>query len=154
MCADLGTIATTSLALFAKLPDATSDLSSWNHWRMPVVIKEVAPELERGPVLVTVEYSVAAQWRTEFLEAMHQYQRVRRRAPPTETVGWTPGQVNAGVRQRQRPLKDTGLGPPSAVKLENSANMADTALAEKLSARAGDSRSYRSVPGFEGKEAA
>jgi hypothetical protein len=79
MCAGLGTLATTLLALFAKLPDATSDLSPWNHWRMPVVIKEVAPELERGPVLVTVEYVVAAQWRTEFVAAMHQYERVRRR---------------------------------------------------------------------------
>jgi hypothetical protein len=79
MCAGLGTIATTLLALFAKLPDATSDLSPWNHWRMPVVIKEVAPELERGPVLVTVEYVVAAQWRAEFVAAIHQYERVRRR---------------------------------------------------------------------------
>jgi hypothetical protein len=79
MCAGLGTIATTLLALFAKLPDATSDLSPWNHWRMPVVIKEVAPELERGPVLVTVEYVVAAQWRKEFVAAIHQYERVRRR---------------------------------------------------------------------------
>lgn len=79
MFAGLGTIATTLLALFAKLPDATSDLSPWNHWRMPVVIKEVAPELNRGPVLVTVEYVVAAQWRAEFVAAMHQYERVRRR---------------------------------------------------------------------------
>ena len=79
MCAGLGTIATTLLALFAKLPDATSDLSPWNHWRMPVVIKEVAPELEGGPVLVTVEYVVAPQWRTEFVAAMHQYERIRRR---------------------------------------------------------------------------
>jgi predicted MFS family arabinose efflux permease len=79
MCAGLGAIATTLLARFAKLPDATSDLSPWNHWRMPVVIKEVAPELERGPVLVAVEYVVAAQWRTEFVAAMHQYERVRRR---------------------------------------------------------------------------
>ncbi len=79
MCAGVGTIATTLLALFAKLPDATSDLSPWNHWRMPVAIKEVARELEGGPVLVTVEYLVAAQWREEFVEAMHEFGRVRRR---------------------------------------------------------------------------
>jgi hypothetical protein len=79
VCAGLGTVATIALALFAKLPDATSDLSPWNHWRMPVVIEEVAPELERGPVLVTVEYVVAAQRRAEFVAAMHQYEPVRRR---------------------------------------------------------------------------
>jgi MFS family permease len=79
VCAGLGTVATIALALFAKLPDATSDLSPWNHWRMPVVIEEVAPELERGPVLVTVEYVVAAQRRAEFVAAMHQYEHVRRR---------------------------------------------------------------------------
>jgi len=79
ICAGVGTIATTLLALFAKLPDATSDLSPWNHWRMPVVIKEVASELAGGPVLVTVEYVVAPQWRTEFVAAMHQYERIRRR---------------------------------------------------------------------------
>jgi len=79
MCAGFGTIATTLLALFAKLPDATSDLSPWNHWRMPVVVKEVGPELERGPVLVTVEYVVSGQHTAEFVEAIHQYERVRRR---------------------------------------------------------------------------
>jgi hypothetical protein len=79
MCAGFGTIATTLLALFTKLPDATSDLSPWNHWRMPVVVKEVGPELERGPVLVTVEYVVSGQHTSEFVEAIHQYERVRRR---------------------------------------------------------------------------
>jgi MFS family permease len=77
--AGLGAIATTALALFARLPDATADLSPWNHWRMPVVVKEVVPELDRGPVLVTVEYLVAPQWREEFLEAIHKYERIRRR---------------------------------------------------------------------------
>jgi MFS family permease len=78
-CAGLGTVATTVLALFTKLPEAKSDLSPWNHWRMPVVVNEVGPELDRGPVLVTVEYVVAQQMRAEFVEAMHQYERVRRR---------------------------------------------------------------------------
>jgi MFS family permease len=77
--AGLGTIATTALALFAKLPDATADLSPWNHWRMPVVINEVVPELDRGPVLVIVEYIVAAQHRAQFVEAIHRYERIRRR---------------------------------------------------------------------------
>ena len=39
----------------------------------------VAPELERGPVLVTVEYAVDPKLKGEFVEAMHQYERVRRR---------------------------------------------------------------------------
>ena len=46
---------------------------------MPVVVKEVGPELERGPVLVTVEYVVSGQHTAEFVEAIHQYERVRRR---------------------------------------------------------------------------
>ena len=41
-----------------------SDLSPWNHWRMPVVVKEVGSELDRGPVLVTVEYVVAEDRRS------------------------------------------------------------------------------------------
>jgi MFS family permease len=79
MCAGLGTIATTALAVLAKLPESTLDLSPWNHWRLPVVVQEVTRELERGPVLVTVEYVVARQWADEFAKAMHQYERVRRR---------------------------------------------------------------------------
>jgi hypothetical protein len=43
-----------------------------------------------------------------------------------------------GVRQRQRLLTDAGLGLPSAVKLENSANMDNMGSARKVSARADD----------------
>lgn len=77
--AGLGTIGTTVLALFAKLPDATSDLSPWNHWRMPVVLSDLGPELERGPVLVTIEYVVLEERKAEFVEAIHRYERIRRR---------------------------------------------------------------------------
>ena len=77
--AGLGTIATTALVFFAKLPDAPADLSSWNHWRMPVFVKEDDSDLERGPVLVTVEYSVIPERTAEFLDAIHQYARIRRR---------------------------------------------------------------------------
>jgi hypothetical protein len=77
--AGLGTIGTTVLALFAKLPDATSDLSPWNHWRMPVVLSDLGPELERGPVLVTIEYVVLEERKVEFIEAIHRYERIRRR---------------------------------------------------------------------------
>ena len=77
--AGVGAIATTFLALFAKLPDATLDLSPWNHWRMPVVVKEIGDELDGGPVLVTVEYVVIPERRADFVKAMHQYERARRR---------------------------------------------------------------------------
>ncbi len=77
--AGIGTIATTVLALLAKLPDAPEDLSPWNHWRMPVVVREGDSDLHQGPVLVTVEYSVIPQREAEFVEAIHHYARIRRR---------------------------------------------------------------------------
>ena len=77
--AGLGTIATTALALVSRLPDATADLSPWNHWRLPAILKEMGPGLDEGPVLVTVEYIVDHQHVADFVKAMHQYERVRRR---------------------------------------------------------------------------
>jgi predicted MFS family arabinose efflux permease len=77
--AGVGTIATTALALWLRLPDGAADVSPWNHWRMPVIVREVAPELEQGPVLVTVEYRVEAAHADAFLRAMRTYERVRRR---------------------------------------------------------------------------
>src|SRR5471032_1727206 len=58
--AGIGTIATTALGLWKRLPDGAADSSPWSHWRMPAIVQDVAPELEQGPVLVTVEYRVAA----------------------------------------------------------------------------------------------
>jgi hypothetical protein len=46
---------------------------------MPAIVHDARPELEQGPVLVTVEYRVEAQDAKPFLEAMHRYGRVRRR---------------------------------------------------------------------------
>jgi len=77
--AGLGTIATTALGLLARLPDMTADVSPWNHWRVPAIVRDVVPELERGPVLVTLEYLVDPQNAKEFVRAMHRYGRVRRR---------------------------------------------------------------------------
>jgi MFS family permease len=77
--AGLGTIATTALALMARLPDMTADVSPWNHWRVPAIVKDVAPRLEQGPVLVTVEYLVDPQNAEEFMRAIHRYARIRRR---------------------------------------------------------------------------
>lgn len=36
----VGTIATTALWLFLKLPDATIDPTPWVHWRLPTILKE------------------------------------------------------------------------------------------------------------------
>jgi hypothetical protein len=74
-----GTLASVLLALFAKLPDSTADLTPWNHWRLPVIVKEVSHELLGGPVLVAIEYSVVAELESKFVKAMRQYARVRRR---------------------------------------------------------------------------
>lgn len=77
--AGVGTTATIVLALFAKLPDSPADLSAWNHWRMPVVVKEVVDDLLQGPVLVTIEYVVPREREQGFLETVHKYGRMRRR---------------------------------------------------------------------------
>jgi hypothetical protein len=79
VCAGIGTIATTALALFARLPDSTVDLSPWNHWRMPIVVKEIGNDLRQGPVLVTSEYVVVPAREAEFVEMIHKYARIRRR---------------------------------------------------------------------------
>jgi len=79
LLAGLGTIATTALGLVARLPDATADVSPWNHWRMPAVVEDVALRLEQGPVLVTVEYVVEPQHAKEFMRLIRKYERVRRR---------------------------------------------------------------------------
>src|ERR1700722_18301017 len=79
VCAGVGTIASLMFVLYAKLPESTADLSPWNHWRMPVVLREATADLHRGPVLVTVEYTVIPEREAEFVAAIHQYGRIRRR---------------------------------------------------------------------------
>jgi len=77
--AGVGTIGSLMFALFAKLPESTADLSPWNHWRMPVVVKEATADLQQGPVLVAVEYTIIPEREAEFVAALHQYGRIRRR---------------------------------------------------------------------------
>jgi len=79
VCAGVGTIATTVLALFARLPSSTADLSPWSHWRMPVLVQEGGTDLDLGPVLVTVKYVVPREREADFLKAIHEYGRIRRR---------------------------------------------------------------------------
>jgi hypothetical protein len=54
-------------------------VSPWNHWRMPAIAQDLRPGLDEGPVLVTVEYRVNVDRAEEFLDAIHEYGRVRRR---------------------------------------------------------------------------
>jgi len=75
----VGTVGSATLAVFARLPDSTADLSPWNHWRMPVLVKEVSGEPLGGPVLVTIECNLIAKRESKFSKAMRQYARVRRR---------------------------------------------------------------------------
>jgi hypothetical protein len=42
-------------------------------------VKEVGSELQRGPVLVTIEYFVVQEMMAEFVEAIHEYGRIRLR---------------------------------------------------------------------------
>jgi len=78
--AGAGTVAMTSSALFLRLPDPTVDLTSWNHWRLHTVEETVNPTDDHlGPVLVTVEYEVGLEESTDFLKAVRQYRRMRRR---------------------------------------------------------------------------
>jgi predicted MFS family arabinose efflux permease len=74
--AGIGTIATTALGLFLRFPETGVDLTPWNHWRMPATIPA---ELDAGPVLVTVEYFVDSEHVNEFLKAIHEFGRIRRR---------------------------------------------------------------------------
>jgi MFS family permease len=75
--AGLGAVMTTVLGFFLRLPDVSADLTPWNHWRLPAVVD--ASVENGGPVLVTVEYHVDPERALEFITAMHQYGRVRRR---------------------------------------------------------------------------
>jgi MFS family permease len=77
--AGLGIVATAAIGLVARLPDARSDVSPWNHWRMPAIVNDVRPELDQGPVLVTVDYRVSPEKGEGFLDAIHEYGRLRRR---------------------------------------------------------------------------
>jgi MFS family permease len=74
--AGIGTILSTLLGLFLRLPDVSIDLTPWNHWRLPSIGDADAGA---GPILVTVEYHVDPGRVSDFIETMRQYGRVRRR---------------------------------------------------------------------------
>lgn len=60
-----------------RLPSQLANLEPSLHWPTPVTVYD--PELERGPVLVTVEYSVPADRTDAFVSMMDEMRRIRRR---------------------------------------------------------------------------
>jgi len=76
--AALGLIASLSTQIWWRLQENEGlDLTPSLRWREPVVSIEPAPE--QGPVLVTVEYRIDPARAHEFVKAMHEWSRVRRR---------------------------------------------------------------------------
>jgi MFS family permease len=72
-----GEILSTVLTVFLRLPDTASlDLTPWNPWHAPVIGTELGLD---GPVLVTVEYDVPRERTGDFLAAMRELGRIRRR---------------------------------------------------------------------------
>jgi MFS family permease len=80
LAAGAGTVATTVLVLFLRLPQATVDLTAWNHWPVPDLDSDVLSEgYESGPALVTVEYQVDPKNVEGFIQAVRRFGRLRRR---------------------------------------------------------------------------
>jgi hypothetical protein len=77
LASGLGIAACLLLRLPFPLPEPIAALDVWNHWPKPTMFTE--PEPDEGPVLVTIEYKVDPDKAQEFLEAIHKYQRIRRR---------------------------------------------------------------------------
>ena len=77
LASGIGIAACLLLRLPFPLPEPSATLDVWNHWPKPTMFAE--PEPDAGPVLVTIEYKVDANNAREFLEAIHKYERIRRR---------------------------------------------------------------------------
>nr|UXE45372.1 enterobactin exporter EntS [uncultured bacterium] len=75
----LACVATGALSYLWALPAAPADISRWDHWRMPAVVHDLQIALDDGPVLVTIEYVVDARHARAFVDAVRDYERVRRR---------------------------------------------------------------------------
>lgn len=60
-----------------KLPTGDADLAPSNHWPEPLTAAPV--EHDRGPVLIQIEYRVAAEDRADFLKALARLSAERRR---------------------------------------------------------------------------
>jgi hypothetical protein len=76
--AGVGTVATAVLWLFLQLPNLNINVTPWIHWPMPRIVNGTVAA-DAGPVLVTVEYDVIPEKTSEFLDAIREYGRIRRR---------------------------------------------------------------------------
>jgi hypothetical protein len=79
--AGVGTVATVVLGLFLRLPNLNIDVTPWIHWPTPRIVNVAAADDpdDSGPILVTLEYDVIPERTSEFLDAIHEYGRIRRR---------------------------------------------------------------------------
>jgi len=73
----IGIAACLALPVVARLPAARGSLEAWSHWGKLSMVTQ--PEPDEGPVLVAIEYRVDPEKVPEFLDALHDYQRIRRR---------------------------------------------------------------------------
>jgi quinol monooxygenase YgiN len=79
MWAGAGTMATAALGLLFKLPDLTVDLTPWVHWKTPIITNADFALSDSSQTLVTIEYDVEPEHQARFLQAIHKYERIRRR---------------------------------------------------------------------------
>jgi MFS family permease len=77
--AGVSCVVTAAFSLRWRLPTAPADVSPWDHWRLPMIVRDLEIALEDGPVLVTVEYFVDPHNVSAFVRAMREYENVRRR---------------------------------------------------------------------------
>jgi len=77
LLSSIGIAACLALPVVARLPVAKASLETWNHWGKLSMVTQ--PEPDEGPVLVAIEYRVDPVKAPEFLDALHDYQRIRRR---------------------------------------------------------------------------
>ena len=77
VAAGIGSAASVLLQLYAKLPDTNIDLRVWNH--RGTALAQMDHDPHEGPVPVTVEYLIDPLQAEGFVDAMHRYERIRRR---------------------------------------------------------------------------
>jgi hypothetical protein len=93
--AGIGTLLSTALGLFLRLPDQGIDLASWNHWRLPAVSEAISDVV--GPVLVTDEYHVDV---ARVPEVHQDHARIRTR----QAARWRIAMGNLPRPRDRRPL--------------------------------------------------
>lgn len=78
LVAAAGTVVAAFFGLRFRLGEAANvNVTPSGHWPQPVVVEDIVGD--RGPVLITIEYSIALGQREEFLRLMHALGRSRRR---------------------------------------------------------------------------